>query len=287
VGSALVIVGLALVLALQIAIHLRLAGIPARIATLKLVTEDRARPDADAFQEALARKLNLILRGIQGYHDQIAEDFRAQVAAGEQRVRLAERQRADAVGVASELRTLAREMAGIVAELRGLQGDFAELVCAAAEARSPLPQAAPPAPKEEVATAVPDDPDERKTVEMPPPASCAPPAACAASTDPPAERRPKLPNAAADERPDDAGWDDPEEKTKLFAKEAAPAVLVTPPSPELRVVDGPPSGGSGLRVAARSARHALRPPPPAHTEGDDAVERPSILPDPRERGSGS
>ena len=35
-GSALVIVGLALVLAVQIAIHLRIAGIPARVATLRL-----------------------------------------------------------------------------------------------------------------------------------------------------------------------------------------------------------------------------------------------------------
>ncbi len=268
--NALVVVGLALVLALQIAIHLRLAGIPARIATLKAVTEDRARPEADAFQEALARRLNLILRGIQGYHDQIAEDFRAQVAAGEQRARLAERQRADTVGVASDLRTLARDMAGIAAELRALQGDFAELVCAAAEARSPLPQAAPPASKEAAAPAAADDPDERKTIEMPPPASCAP-----------AERRPKLPRANADEEADDAGWDDPEEKTKLFAKEAAPAVLVTPPSPKLRVVDGPPSGGSGVRPAVRGARHALRPPPPPEEEGDDATERPSILPEAR------
>jgi hypothetical protein len=247
VGSALVIVGLALVLAVQIAIHLRIAGIPARVATLRLVAEGRARPESDAFQEVLARRLNLIVRGIQGYHDQIAEDFRVQIAAGEQRARLAEGQRTDVAAAASELRALAREMSSIAAELRALQGDFAELVCAAAEARGAPPAAAQVTPK--VAPA-PEDPDERKTIDMPPPASCAPPRA-----------------AAANDGVDDEGWDDPEEKTKLFSKDTAPAVLVA-----LRQRAGAPT--------VRVSRHALRPPPIADDD-DDAMERPSILPEAR------
>jgi hypothetical protein len=235
VDSAVVIVGLALVLAMQIAIHLRIAGIPRRVATLKLVTEGRARPETDAFQEALARRLNLIVRGIQGYHDQIAEDFRVQVAAGEQRVRLAEGQRADVTGIVSELRALAREMTTIAAELRALQGDFAELVCNAAEVR------AAPAP---------EDPDERKTIDMAPPASCAAP--------------------AANDGADDDGWDDPEEKTKLFSKDAAPAAVLV----ALRQRAGAPT--------VRVSRHALRPPPPPLADEDDgAAERPSILPEAR------
>ena len=245
--SALVVVGLALVLAVQIAIHLRIAGIPARVAALRRVAEGRERPEADAFQEALARRLNLIVRGIQGYHDQIAEDFRAQVAAGEQRARIAEGQRGDAAGVASELRALGREMAGVAAELRALQGDLAELVCGAAEARG-----ATATPKEAPA---PEDPDERTTIEMGPPATCAPTAAAPRAS-------------AASDGADDEGWDDPEEKTKLFSKEATPpAVLVA-----LRQR----AGAKG----ARAPRHALRPPPIVD-EGEDAMERPSILPEAR------
>jgi hypothetical protein len=249
VGSALVIVGLALVLALQVAIHLRIAGIPARVATLRLVTEGRAaRPGDDAFQEVLARRLNLIVRGIQGYHDQIAEDFRVQVAAGEQRARLAEGQRTDVAAVASELRALAREMSAITAELRALQGDFAALVCDAAEAHGAPPMAAP-APG--ATPTPPEDPDERKTAEMPPPASCAPPRA-----------------AAANDGVDDEGWDDPEEKTKLFSKDAAPAVLIA-----LRQQAGAPT--------VRVSRHALRPPP-ITDDDDNPMEHPSILPEARQ-----
>ncbi len=64
-------------------------------------------------------------------------------------------------------------------------------------------------------------------------------------------------------------------------EEAAPAVLVTPPSPklQLQVVDRPPSAGPGLGSAARPSRHAVRPPPPPEDQGDDAMERPSILPE--------
>jgi hypothetical protein len=251
VNSAIVVVGLALVLAVQVAIHLRIAGIPARIAAMKQVAEGRGRPEADAFQEALARRLNLIVRGIQGYHDQIAEDFRAQVAAGEQRARLAEAKRGDAAGVAPELRALARDMAAIASELRALQGDFAELVCNAAEAKAAPPSAVEPTSKEAPA---PEDPDERKTIEMAPPTSCAPPV------------------AAANDASDDEGWDDPEEQTKLFAKDAPPAVLF-PIRPAV-IVGGIVKGG-------RALRHALRPPPPPLEDEGDAMERPSILPDAR------
>ena len=45
-ASASIIVGLVLVLGFQVAIHLRIAGIPKRVATLKLVTEGSSRPDA-------------------------------------------------------------------------------------------------------------------------------------------------------------------------------------------------------------------------------------------------
>jgi hypothetical protein len=147
VGNATIIVGLALVLALQVAIHLRIAGIPRRVATLKSVTTEKgSRAESDAFQEGLARRLNLIVRGIQGYHDQIAEDFRLQVAAAEQRAKLAEARRAGDAAVTADLRTVTREMADIAGELRALQGDLADLVVGARERQAAPPEAPPAAP---------------------------------------------------------------------------------------------------------------------------------------------
>jgi hypothetical protein len=243
VGSPVVVVGLAMVLALQIAIHLRIADIPRRLAMAKRLSEADAarstRAGSDVLQEALARRLNLLVRGIEDYHNQIAEDFRVQIAAGEQRARLAEGKREDAAGVATELRALVREMKGIVAELHALQGDFAELVCNAAETQKAAP--------------TPEDADERKTIEVAPVAS---PTAVPAN------------GGADNEEPDD-----PEEKTKLFSKDAPEAAVLV----ALRQRTGAPAVGA--------PRHALRPPPIAD-ECDDANERPSILPEARiEHGS--
>jgi hypothetical protein len=80
-----------------------------------------------------------------------------------------------------------------------------------------------------------------------------------------------------DHSADDEGWDDPEEKTKLFSKDEAPSGVL--------VAIRPPAAAKGARVA----RHALRPPPPqlADEDDDDAKERPSILPDERSKGGTS
>ena len=75
---------------------------------------------------------------------------------------------------------------------------------------------------------------------------------------------------------DDEGWDDPDEKTKLFSKDGAQAAVVV----ALRQRAGAPS--------APAPRHALRPPPPQMAdEDDDAPERPSILPEARTSGGAS
>jgi hypothetical protein len=78
---------------------------------------------------------------------------------------------------------------------------------------------------------------------------------------------------AASDGVDDEGWDDPEEKTKLFSKDAPEAAVLV----ALRQRTGAPAVGA--------SRHALRPPPMAD-EYDDVKERPSILPEARiEQGS--
>jgi hypothetical protein len=265
-GSALVIVGLVVVLALQIAIHVRIAKMPARLASVKVVTERRERPADDAFQEALARRLNLIVRGVQGYHDQIADEWRIQVAASEQRLRLAEEGREDAVAVAAQLRALVRDMATTAGDLRAREEALAKLVSMAAtagdvralaeamtvlaqqlRARHPTAPAPPPdpAPAEKPAAA-PEDPDDRKTMEMPPPApgSSTAPAPVAART---------APATGVDD-----SWDS-EEKTTV--KELTPEAL--------RLALGEQPGAPAPR--------ALRPPSMADTD-DVAMERPSILP---------
>ena len=262
-NSAIVVVGLALVLAVQIAIHLRIAGIPARIAAMKQVAEGRARPEADAFQEALARRLNLIVRGIQGYHDQIAEDFRAQVAAGEQRARLAEAKRGDATSVAPELRALARDMAVIAAELRALQGDFAELVSQRGRGEGGAPPSAVQGRSRRRRRLCRRIRRSARRSRWPRPRA--------------ARRRPRRvrrPRTTA--RTTRAGT------IRRSRPSSSPRRRRLPFSSRSGRASSSEALPRGLRAPRRERarpRHALRPPPPPYswTEGDDAMERPLDL----------
>lgn len=245
--SVLVVVGLALVLGFQVAIHLRIDRIPALAAhRLKLEATDRGRAEMDALQERIAPRLNLLLREIKGYHDELATRASADIIDARQRAQRSQTWTTEAVGIVAELRALQGdasgmvaelrallgELAGMSAELRTLQGDFAELVCSAAELRageSPAPEAKPA-----------DEGDQRKTMEMPlPPASQAPP---------------------ADED------EEPEELTQVLTTTGAPLrVPGRRPSPVPRPPAGPPPLNSDDDAPGR--RSMLPPPPSAGREG--------------------
>ena len=246
-GSALVIVGLALVLAVQIAILLRIAKLFTRVATL-VAEGSPSRSDADEQVQLAAAEERA----------RLAEEQRAATA------HLAEEQRAAAAEVLSKLNALERTMATTSAKLKAREAAIGKIIASAVPAADVLALAEAMTRLAEQLRAwqpkvasVPEEPDERKTIEMAPPVTGAPPPAPGSSTAPPAGPAP------SGEGADDEGWDDPEEKTKLFSKDAATSAVL--------VAKGAPA-----------ARHALRPPPPKiEDEGDDAMERPSILPEAR------
>jgi hypothetical protein len=235
-GSALVIVGIALVLAVQIAMHLRSGRIAAQVAS----TDHRAQLGA---AEERAR---------------LAEEQGAAAA------RLAEEQGAAAAVVLSEIRAFLRALATTSGKLAARETALGRIIAsgasaadmrAVAEAMIRLAEQlrARPAPAPPASAA--EDPDERKTIEMPPPApgsSTAPPAAAAPT--PPA----RAPAAAPAPTGVDDSWDSEETTT---VKELTPE--------DLRIaLGGQPSA---------PARHAQRPPPMADADGD-AMDRRSILP---------
>ena len=140
-GSALIVVGLALVLALQVAIHLRIAAIPDRASErFKREIEARARADVEAFERATAKRVGEVLSGL--------------VAAAEQ-------MRA----CATEQRAIQGDGAELLIEQRAYTGELSVLARSAAKQRASIAPRAPEA-----------DDEQRKTVEIPrPPASLAPP----------------------------------------------------------------------------------------------------------------
>jgi hypothetical protein len=259
VDSALVIVGLLLVLTLQIGLHLRIAALPRRMPIVTVEKPAAPAPAADPRSD--------LLRGLEDYHDRIAEEYRNQIAAGEERVRLLEGQRNEAADIVASLGTLHGEMRRLVESLLALgieergQRDAAADVVAALHAlhgeMRPLVESLRPllilaervqerAAKEPAPAA--DEPDERKTIEIPPPASGAP-------AHPPDERRPKVPKAA-----DDASWDGPEEETRLFSPVTAGATAIAVVTPGSVKLDGDPPQPAEDRAS-------IQPAPPAARRG--------------------
>ncbi len=142
-----------LVLALQVAILVRIADIPHRAAErLRRELQARARADAEAWEQATAKRVAEIVMGLEG--------------------------------AAEQMRTSA-------AELRAIQGDGAELLIEQRAYAAELSLLARSAEKQRVSiaprAAEPDD-EQRKTVEMArPPTSGAPAAVPAVDDDEPEE----------------------------------------------------------------------------------------------------
>jgi hypothetical protein len=178
--SALVIIGLALVLALQVAIHLRLVNIPARAAEhVRSEVLKRTRAEADAVKERAAKSVGDIVNSlnkhherIQRYQDDLAETYCAEIATLQGRAREREARVMSFADLVSALREVTSELCALRDDLRKTS-----VPLRVPERRPPmLPRAAipplPPLADEELSAA---DPDARQTVESPPPPSCAPP----------------------------------------------------------------------------------------------------------------
>jgi hypothetical protein len=140
-------------LALQVAILLRIADIPHRTAErLRRELSARARADAEAWEPATAKRVGELVAGLST---------------------AAEQMHASAV----ELRTIQGDGAELLIEQRAYTGELSVLARTAAKQRVSI---APRAPELED--------EQRKTVEMGrPPTSCAPAAAPAADDDEPEE----------------------------------------------------------------------------------------------------
>ena len=113
--------GLALVLALLVAIYLNVDSLPARVWAIAMRerAEDAAAAQA-ALQQLAAPRVAALVAALTECHTQSAAELRAQVAAAELRARLAERQAKDAgtsIAIASEL---VGELRSIVDELHAV-----------------------------------------------------------------------------------------------------------------------------------------------------------------------
>ncbi len=151
-------VGLAM-LALQAAILLRIAGIPQR---LRRELQARARADAEAWEQATAKRVAEIVTGL----DVAAEQMRTSAA---------------------ELRTIQGDGAELLIEQRAYAAELSVLARSAEKQRASIAPLAP----------APDD-EQRKTVEMArPPTSGAPAAAVAVDDDEPEEEEEELTKVAA------------------------------------------------------------------------------------------
>lgn len=150
------VVGLVVVLALQVALHIRIACLLARAtARFKSDAKALAYAEADTLQEVGARRVRALVASLKEYHDHLAELCRAQIVTAQQRPALTECRHTTAPAVEAELRAL-------VTELRTLQHRWA-------------------APERRTAE---DELEQRKTVEVArPPASCTLPVAPAVLAD--------------------------------------------------------------------------------------------------------
>ena len=195
--------GLAVTLLLLCGLYWKLAGMPSRLWGIARNELARARHEDDveahkALQETADAKVGALIAGLRQYQQQIAADYRKQIADAELRARVAER---NAVDTSTALETATALVREVRATLDGL-GELPAFLREAREAREAGPLAEVganrgPAPANDAAAGETDE--SRKTIEIkPPPAKCASPAA-ASGVD------------------DDQGWDDPEERTKVFA----------------------------------------------------------------------
>ncbi len=76
-GSAAILVGLAVVLSLQILLHLHISGLGARIAgRLKREIDAQARTDAEALKEASAKRVGQIVRSLEAHKNQAVDASR-------------------------------------------------------------------------------------------------------------------------------------------------------------------------------------------------------------------
>jgi hypothetical protein len=136
--TGLFFAGLALALALLVAIYRKLEAMPLRL--WGLAREEQAHREGKAlaaWQEVVAARVKASVVSLQSFHDQSAAIFRAQVADAETRARIAERRAAEVgvgIGAASEL----------VRELRVLRDELTAIICEGTPAVSP-PLAAPAA----------------------------------------------------------------------------------------------------------------------------------------------
>jgi len=184
--SAAVVVGLALVLALQVAIHLRLARIPARAAShIRREVRSRARAEADALKEGTAKSVGEIVKSLNQHHDRtqryqfdLAENYRNEIAA----LQAHARERAAQANVLADIVTMLCEITDDLRAPRD-EEDQRETVEALPRAETsavlrvperrppPVPRAAlpPPPPADEAEPIA--DPDARQTVVSPPPAA--------------------------------------------------------------------------------------------------------------------
>jgi hypothetical protein len=145
--TVLLSAGLALALALLIAIHRRLSGLPLAVwALARREREANATKALDAMKEEVAARAGLAVVAIRRYEEQIGATFRAQVAEAETRARMAERRAADAA-------TALEAAAVLVRELRLVLGVVGETVESAPKRGGRLPSAEEP-----------DDEDERTRV---------------------------------------------------------------------------------------------------------------------------
>ena len=76
-GSAAILVGLAVVLSLQILLHLHISGLGARIAgRLKREIDAQGRADAEALKEASAKRVGQIVRSLEAHKNQAVDASR-------------------------------------------------------------------------------------------------------------------------------------------------------------------------------------------------------------------
>jgi hypothetical protein len=181
VGSAAIVLGLLLYVGTLVLIRSWIAATPVRLwAIAKQDRERDERRDLDALQEATAAKVGAITRALREYEEQIAADFRAQVAAAETRARTAETRARIAEREASDATSVLTIASELLRDVRAAHQGLGELPALVAELRAKATAPAAPAAPE-------GDEETRKTVEMRPPASCTPAPAAAAEGDEPEE----------------------------------------------------------------------------------------------------
>jgi hypothetical protein len=158
-NTAVVLVGLAVLVALQTAIHIRIAGMPTRTAArLRSDAKAQARASADveanALQTAIAKRVGVLVGELAHFHEYASEDYQARVAAAAQRARVAEVRNTDASKVVTGLRGHADDAAKLVQALRDhgeeatkLVSDLRRTLAEVAEmVQGPPPLEDPPAP---------------------------------------------------------------------------------------------------------------------------------------------